>query len=109
LAMSLEVAEHLPPQSAKGFVDCLTRLAPVVLFSAAIPFQGENHHVNKQWPDYWVALFKADDYLPIDCIRGKIWGNDRVDYWYAQNMILFVNAARVREDPGLRREYEQSN
>ena len=35
-ALSLEVAEHLPEASAASFVDSLTRLAPVVLFSAAI-------------------------------------------------------------------------
>jgi SAM-dependent methyltransferase len=52
LAVSLEVAEHLPPQSAEDFVDSLTRLAPVVLFSAAIPLQGGTHHLNEQWPDY---------------------------------------------------------
>ena len=40
LAVSLEVAEHLPAECAPGFVECLTRLAPSVLFSAAIPFQG---------------------------------------------------------------------
>src|SRR5579862_3100091 len=53
LAMSFEVAEHLPPDAAKGFVDSLTRLAPLVLFSAAIPFQGGVGHINEQWPEYW--------------------------------------------------------
>jgi 2-polyprenyl-3-methyl-5-hydroxy-6-metoxy-1,4-benzoquinol methylase len=37
MAMSLEVAEHLPEESAEGFVDSLTCLAPVILFSAANP------------------------------------------------------------------------
>ena len=40
LAISLEVAEHIPKESSDIFVDSLTRLAPVILFSAAIPFQG---------------------------------------------------------------------
>src|SRR5271166_1264394 len=40
LAVSLEVAEHLPESRAVSFVGDLTRLAPVVLFSAAIPGQG---------------------------------------------------------------------
>src|SRR4051794_6556440 len=35
LAVSLEVAEHLPAAAADDFVASLTRLAPVVLFSAA--------------------------------------------------------------------------
>jgi SAM-dependent methyltransferase len=109
LALSLEVAEHLPPQSAGVFVRSLTRLAPVVLFSAAIPFQGGNCHLNEQWPDYWAALFQQYDYLPIDCIRGKIWANDDVEYWYAQNTLLFASAERINNDPVLRREHEKTN
>jgi hypothetical protein len=77
LAMSLEVAEHLPPQSAEGFVDCVTQLAPLVLFSAAIPRQGGTQHLNEQWPEYWAALFRARDYLPIDCIREGYGGASR--------------------------------
>jgi 2-polyprenyl-3-methyl-5-hydroxy-6-metoxy-1,4-benzoquinol methylase len=46
LALSLEVAEHLPEEVAKTFVESLTRLAPIIAFSAAIPFQPGNHHVN---------------------------------------------------------------
>jgi SAM-dependent methyltransferase len=109
LAVSLEVAEHLPPQSAEVFVDSLTKLAPVVLFSAAIPFQCGTQHLNEQWPDYWAALFKTHDYLPIDCIRAKIWRNEHVEPWYAQNILLFTSADRIREDSALRREYEKTN
>ncbi len=109
LAVSLEVAEHLPPQSAVGFVDSLTQLAPAVLFSAAIPLQGGTQHLNEQWPDYWAALFKARDYLPIDCIRGRIWGNEQVEYWYVQNLLLFARAGCMLENSDLRREFEKTN
>ena len=40
LAVSLEVAEHLPAVRADDFVAGLCRLAPVVVFSAAAPYQG---------------------------------------------------------------------
>jgi SAM-dependent methyltransferase len=109
LAMSLEVAEHLPPESAKGFVDDLVRLAPVVLFSAAIPLQGGVHHLNEQWPDYWAELFKAHNYLPVDCIRGRIWKNDQVEYWYIQNILIFASADYIRQNPALLREHEKTN
>src|SRR5438552_2146277 len=66
LAVCLEVAEHLPPDCASGFVKSLARLAPVVLFSAAIPKQGGNHHTNEQWPDYWAKLFGEHGFLPVD-------------------------------------------
>ena len=41
LAISLEVAEHLPPSSSGSFVDQLTGLSGIVLFSAAIPGEAE--------------------------------------------------------------------
>ena len=53
LAICLEVAEHLPVNAADAIVESLTRLAPVVLFSAAIPHQGGVNHINEQWLDYW--------------------------------------------------------
>jgi hypothetical protein len=40
LVICLEVAEHLVPSAAEGFIAALTRHAPAVLFSAAIPYQG---------------------------------------------------------------------
>ena len=41
LAVSLEVAEHLPESAAKQLVASAVALAPCVLFSAAIPHQGD--------------------------------------------------------------------
>ncbi len=90
LAVCLEVAEHLSKNSAKGFVESLTNLAPIILFSAAIPYQGGTNHVNEQWLKYWAELFKEKEYFPIDIIRKKIWNNNEVSFWYAQNIMLFV-------------------
>ena len=95
LAMSLEVGEHLPPSSAAAYVDSLTRLSDVVLFSAAVPFQGGKQHVNEQWPDYWARLFEARGFVCFDCIRKRIWSNPDVQWWYAQNILLFVRAPSV--------------
>ncbi|MGH9343269.1 MAG: methyltransferase domain-containing protein, partial [Terriglobia bacterium] len=88
LAISLEVAEHLPRSCAEPFVESLTKLAPVVLFSAAIPFQGGTHHVNEQWPDFWADIFRTHDYVTIDCLRKRIWQNENVEWWYAQNILI---------------------
>ena len=46
LAMSMEVAEHLVPESSANFVRSLTRLSDIVLFSAAVPGQGGTNHIN---------------------------------------------------------------
>jgi SAM-dependent methyltransferase len=90
LAVSLEVAEHLPDRSAKKFVGSLCNLAPTILFSAAVPGQGGTHHVNEQWPEYWRLLFAEQGYLMFDPIRPAIWQNDRVASYYRQNMYLFI-------------------
>lgn len=107
LAISLEVAEHLPESSAEIFIQTLTDLAPVVLFSAAIPYQGGLNHVNEQWPEYWVKLFAKKDYVSIDCIRKKIWGKD-VGWWYKQNTFLFVKKEKLAANNKLQKELEQT-
>jgi len=109
LAISLEVAEHLPPDCGPTFVEGLTRLAPFVLFSAAIPFQGGEHHVNEQWPDKWAELFKAHDYVPVDFIRKRVWQNDDVEWWYAQNTLLFAQANLIERNAALKAEFENTN
>lgn len=100
LAMSLEVAEHLPEAAADRFVDDLCAASTKILFSAAIPAQGGTGHVNEQWPDYWVAKFAAHGYIPSTILQDRFWDDPAVECWYAQNMLLFragiysdVNAA----------------
>lgn len=90
LALSLEVAEHLPPERAAGFVADLVRLAPAVLFSAAIPLQGGTNHVNERWQGFWAGLFASHGYRPFDVIRPLVWEDSRVEPWYRQNSLLFL-------------------
>lgn len=108
LAVCLEVAEHLPEDSAENFIKGLTNLAPVVLFSAAIPYQGGTNHVNEQWVEYWAKLFKGSGYFPVDIIRKKIWNNDQISFWYAQNMLLFVRKDYIEKNDFLKRVAEQT-
>lgn len=99
LAVSLEVAEHLPKRCSADFVRSLARLAPIVLFSAAIPFQGGTGHVNEQWPKFWQSLFEENGYKALDLIRGQIWKNPDVKYWYRQNICLFVREDLLSSRP----------
>jgi hypothetical protein len=109
LAISLEVGEHLPEASSQVYVDTLTGLAPVVLFSAAIPFQPGEHHVNCQWPDYWVERFRRRGFHPVDAIRKRVWNNDAVEYWYVQNTILFVQDDHLQRSERLKQEHATTN
>jgi SAM-dependent methyltransferase len=99
LVVSLEVAEHLPPTSAKLFVESLVGLGSTILFSAAAPLQGGTNHLNEQWPKYWAALFAEHGYVALDWLRPLIWNNERVEWYYAQNSLLFVHAERVNAIP----------
>jgi SAM-dependent methyltransferase len=90
LAISLEVAHYLPETRAGGFVADLCELAPLVLFSAAIPHQGGAGHVNEQWPGWWAQRFAEHGYTPVDCVRDAVWDDPRVATWYAQNTLLFA-------------------
>jgi SAM-dependent methyltransferase len=109
LAMSLEVAEHLPERGARQFVRNIVERAPCVLFSAAIPHQRGTDHINEQWPDYWAALFGDHGYLPVDGIRPLIWSNDAVFPFYRQNILMFATSEAIAAHPPLKRDRERTS
>jgi SAM-dependent methyltransferase len=109
LAVCLETAEHLDASAASGLVTGLIELAPAILFSAAIPHQGGVHHVNEQWPQYWADMFIARGYIPVDCIRRKIWDDDRVKFWFKQNIIVYVQKEKLHNYPLLEAEVKAGN
>jgi SAM-dependent methyltransferase len=90
LVISLEVAEHLSENSADIFVENLISSGNVILFSAAIPMQGGQNHINEQWLDYWEIKFLKHGYYLRDVIRPIFWDNPKVFWWYKQNMVLFT-------------------
>ena len=97
IAISLEVAEHIPQTSAETFVHSLTTAADFVLFSAAIPYQGGTDHVNEQWPAYWNALFNKYGFIAVDYLREQFWREKKVNVYYKQNILLFVKKERKNE------------
>ncbi len=97
IAISLEVAEHLPPEKAGVFISFLTSTSDFVLFSAAIPFQGGTNHLNERWQAYWADLFEQKGYVPIDLIRPTLWNDDKISIHYRQNTILYVRKERAKE------------
>jgi SAM-dependent methyltransferase len=90
LAVCLEVAEHLSPERADSFVKELTTISNIILFSAAIPRQGGDHHFNEQWLTYWKQLFEKYDFEIHDVLRSKFWDNPNIYWWYKQNMVLII-------------------
>lgn len=99
LVNCLEVAEHLDPSRGRSFAADLCRLADVVVFSAAVPGQGGTHHVNEQWPSYWIPHFEENGFTPLDCFRWQLWKEPSVAWWYIQNLFAFVRRDRLDEFP----------
>jgi SAM-dependent methyltransferase len=90
LVLSLEVAEHLKKDSADIFVKNLVNSGNLILFSAAIPNQGGQNHINEQWLTFWEEKFLKHNYIVHDIIRPIFWDNPEVFYWYKQNMVLIA-------------------
>ncbi len=96
LAVSLEVAEHVDAPTSVKCIEFLCRASDLVLFSAAIPGQGGHGHINEQYQDRWVAAFGSQGYHAFDLIRPQIWMDERVSWWYQQNVLVFANEIAER-------------
>ena len=90
LAISLEVAEHLDEKYADVFIDNICRHSDIVMFSAAIPLMGGTHHVNEQWPSYWIKKFEERGFCVIDVIRPLFWENKKIIGAYKQDTLIYV-------------------
>jgi SAM-dependent methyltransferase len=93
LAISLEVAEHLPPWRAADLVALLSR-APWVVFSAARPNQGGVLHLNERPAGYWIRRFERSGMRldPRDqAFRGEV-SELALAPWYRENVHLLARA-----------------
>lgn len=90
LAISLEVAEHLPKAAAGLLVANLCGIAPAVLFSAATPGQGGWGHVNEQPHAYWDEKFDRCRYSVVTTFKDL---NFPASPWYRDNMRLYLRDA----------------
>jgi SAM-dependent methyltransferase len=95
LVQSLEVGEHIKKSASETFVENIARHARAyVLFSAAPPGQGGEHHINEQPYEFWRAKFEARGFVTVDAVRPSIVRDKRISYWYRYNSVLFVRRER---------------
>jgi len=90
LAISLEVAEHLPPASSDGFVRTLAAHADAIVFGAAYVSQPGTGHINTRPHSFWADKFIAQGYRLFDLFRPRFWSDNDVEPWYRQNTFLYV-------------------
>jgi SAM-dependent methyltransferase len=101
LAVCLEVAEHIPDAQSRYLVKSLTKVAPSVLFSAALPGQDGVNHINEQWPGYWRDRFAECGFAMFDPFRPNLRNDRRIAWWYRQNVLLFANDTARASHPSL--------
>jgi SAM-dependent methyltransferase len=99
LVQCLEVGEHLPEVASATLVDSIVRHGKRVLFSAAPPGQGGEHHVNERPYEFWRDLFKARGYRLFDFVRPAIASSAGVEHWYRYNVLFFAHDAVVSALP----------
>jgi hypothetical protein len=64
-------------------------MASRVLFSAAVPGQGGVNHINLSICHTGSTIFKGKD-IGIDPIRPRILGHPSVEWFYQQNIVMFL-------------------
>ena len=85
----MNIPSVYPDTSALNFIDSLCKHGDTIIFSAALPNQGGQNHLNEQWKEYWINMFAKHEFQPYDLLRPMIWNMKEVDYWYKQNIIVF--------------------
>jgi len=95
----LEVGEHVPREGSATLVDNIVRHGRTVLFSAAVPGQGGENHINERPLEFWRKLFRERGYLPFDAFRPTVRGDERVEFWYRYNPVFYVHESAVAQLP----------
>ncbi len=95
LVQCLEVAEHIEPAASDLLLDNLVRHSQTVLFSAAVPGQGGEDHINEQAYEYWRDRFALRGYRLFDFLRPKMVKKMNIEPWYRFNLLLFVSDSAI--------------
>jgi SAM-dependent methyltransferase len=92
VALSTEVAEHVPESAADALVDLIAALAPVVLFTAAMPGSSGRGHVNEQPNEYWIARFQMRGFSYQPDLARRLreeWRAAGVDEAFHSSLMIF--------------------
>jgi SAM-dependent methyltransferase len=92
IAISVEFAEHVPATRNADIVRFLTDSSDIVLFSAAIPRQPGQGHINTHLARYWREVFGKRSFDRYDVIRPQILFEESIPSWLRQNLFLYANS-----------------
>lgn len=94
LSICIEVFEHFHEDRALVLLDYLTDSSDLILFSAAVPFQKGNGHINEKNHSYWHTQFQKRgfqyfDGFKLEFMRQKV---DKENFFHFQNIFLYFKA-----------------
>jgi SAM-dependent methyltransferase len=103
LVWCVEVAEHLPPESADTLCDTLAyHTDKWLVFTAAHEGQGGQWHLNEQPPEYWIEKLES---------RGLFYVEDKTEqlrstwiyttgpcHWMPENVMVFKREEGTKDD-----------
>ncbi len=99
LVQCLEVGEHVATNASGQLVDNIVRHGKRILFSAAVPGQGGENHINEQPYEFWRDLFRKRGYRLYDFLRPAVRDAVEVEPWYRYNMLFFAHDDVAAELP----------
>ncbi|MEJ6022704.1 class I SAM-dependent methyltransferase [Ramlibacter sp. PS4R-6] len=92
LAVCLEVGEHIREDRSDALVALLCSAAPAVVFSAAVPGQPGEGHVNCQPRTWWHDKFSERGLSLQHRVRPSLMGNARLPPWFRFNVLDYGSA-----------------
>ncbi|MBS1731254.1 MAG: class I SAM-dependent methyltransferase [Bacteroidetes bacterium] len=98
VAICLEVAEHIAETHADIFLNNLSALSDILIFSAALKNQGGQNHINEQPFSYWQEKLKKLGFIFYDPFRELFWNNSKIYWWYRQNIFLVARETINMDD-----------
>jgi hypothetical protein len=91
VAISTEVAEHLLPIVSGELIKSMTSVSEVVVFSAAVPMQGGDGHINCRSRLEWHNEFVKCNFQIVDTLRQNFRFNNKLGLWHKLNIIDYVS------------------
>jgi SAM-dependent methyltransferase len=95
IVQCLEVAEHVPCESSDTLIDNIVRHGRLVLFSAAPPGQGGEHHINERPYPFWRDAFLRRGFHLFDFVRPAIRDDAQIEPWYRFNVLFFAHQSAI--------------
>jgi SAM-dependent methyltransferase len=92
LAISLEVAEHVPPVFADRFVEFMCETSDRIVLTAAPPGQGGYGHINEQPKEYWIEKFERRGFsvsVATTALLTRRLQGDGISHFLHQNLMCF--------------------